>query len=568
MNTNYYRIVFPLLLLVGFLGVSQEADVIIPDSLKKRSIREIENSLNKSYGDSIKFPLYAKVLISKAKKKNNFLALLKGYAAASFSSTDPKLKIKYLDSSVVSSKNLDDKNYPAYSHSERARTYKRLGNYSKALDDYLKALQYFDEANNRSFYYETKHNIGLLKKIIYEYEDASKMFEEVLRYEDDNNISGKGHLSTMLALSSTYVKLGLQDSAAYYNKIGINESLKDSLDIYNFFVLNEGINKFYKKQHKASLDSIEKAVPIIEKQFRKINKSLLVSGYLHLGKLYKKFNNNEKVLESLGKIDTYHEETGFTSLEVSEGYEMLIKHYKAEDDKNQQLYYINKLFAVDSILDINYKDLSKKIIREYDTPRLLEEKELLISDLQKKEKKSNLKLIITLTVLVVTMVILLLQYNKNVKYKKRFNELMETKIPEANEKEISDNKDAKVAETSIGISNEIITDILNGLEIFEKKKGFLSANITTNDLAKQLNTNSKYLSKIINTYKKKSFSVYINELRIQYVIEKLKDDSKFRLYTVKAISREIGFNTTEAFSKSFYKTTGIYPSYFIKQLEK
>nr|WP_262922090.1 helix-turn-helix domain-containing protein [Aquimarina acroporae] len=145
---------------------------------------------------------------------------------------------------------------------------------------------------------------------------------------------------------------------------------------------------------------------------------------------------------------------------------------------------------------------------------------------------------------------------------------METKIPEANEKEISDNKDAKVAETSIGISNEIITDILNGLEIFEKKKGFLSANITTNDLAKQLNTNSKYLSKIINTYKKKSFSVYINELRIQYVIEKLKDDSKFRLYTVKAISREIGFNTTEAFSKSFYKTTGIYPSYFIKQLEK
>ena len=40
------------------------------------------------------------------------------------------------------------------------------------------------------------------------------------------------------------------------------------------------------------------------------------------------------------------------------------------------------------------------------------------------------------------------------------------------------------------------------------------------------------------------------------------------LETIKAIANEMGFNTTEAFSKSFYKSTGIYPSFFIKQLEK
>jgi AraC-like DNA-binding protein len=52
------------------------------------------------------------------------------------------------------------------------------------------------------------------------------------------------------------------------------------------------------------------------------------------------------------------------------------------------------------------------------------------------------------------------------------------------------------------------------------------------------------------------------------VIEELKVNSKFRRYTIRAIANEIGFNTTEAFSKSFYKTTGIYPSFFMKQLEK
>ncbi len=30
----------------------------------------------------------------------------------------------------------------------------------------------------------------------------------------------------------------------------------------------------------------------------------------------------------------------------------------------------------------------------------------------------------------------------------------------------------------------------------------------------------------------------------------------------------MGFNTTDAFSKAFYKQNGIHPSYFIKELEK
>jgi len=48
----------------------------------------------------------------------------------------------------------------------------------------------------------------------------------------------------------------------------------------------------------------------------------------------------------------------------------------------------------------------------------------------------------------------------------------------------------------------------------------------------------------------------------------LKQDSRFRKFTIKAIANEIGFNTDQAFSKAFYKRTGIYPSYFIKELDK
>jgi AraC-like DNA-binding protein len=46
----------------------------------------------------------------------------------------------------------------------------------------------------------------------------------------------------------------------------------------------------------------------------------------------------------------------------------------------------------------------------------------------------------------------------------------------------------------------------------------------------------------------------------------LKEDQKFRKYTIKAIAIEIGFNTDQAFSKAFHKKTGVFPSSFIKEL--
>ena len=85
-------------------------------------------------------------------------------------------------------------------------------------------------------------------------------------------------------------------------------------------------------------------------------------------------------------------------------------------------------------------------------------------------------------------------------------------------------------------------------------------------LAKELNTNSTYLSKIINVYKEKNFSNYLHDLRIGYAIERLRDDEKFRLYSIKGISEEMGFKTSESFAKAFHKKTGIYPSAFIKTL--
>ncbi len=118
------------------------------------------------------------------------------------------------------------------------------------------------------------------------------------------------------------------------------------------------------------------------------------------------------------------------------------------------------------------------------------------------------------------------------------------------------------------LSSQTIQTILKDLSSFEIKQDFLNNNITLVYLALKLKTNSKYLSKTINLHKKKSFSQYINDLRIEYLIEKLKTDKTFTNYTIKAIGKEIGFNTSNAFSKAFFKKAGMHPSQYIKELNR
>jgi AraC-like DNA-binding protein len=87
-------------------------------------------------------------------------------------------------------------------------------------------------------------------------------------------------------------------------------------------------------------------------------------------------------------------------------------------------------------------------------------------------------------------------------------------------------------------------------------------------VAKRFNTNSSYLSKVVNLKKDKNFSQYISELRIAYAVDKLKNNPRFRKYTIKAIAEEVGFGNAQSFSKAFYSRTGIQPSYFIRNLNK
>ncbi len=120
---------------------------------------------------------------------------------------------------------------------------------------------------------------------------------------------------------------------------------------------------------------------------------------------------------------------------------------------------------------------------------------------------------------------------------------------------------------SLGISKEILETVILKIHSFEAQKLFLSQDVNLSSLAKELGTNSSYLSKIINHIKGKSFKNYMNDLRIEHAHQDLLENPQKRKYTIEAIAYDNGFKSAESFSKKFREKYNTYPSVFLKSLQ-
>lgn len=117
------------------------------------------------------------------------------------------------------------------------------------------------------------------------------------------------------------------------------------------------------------------------------------------------------------------------------------------------------------------------------------------------------------------------------------------------------------------ISEKAEQAILDKLEAFEKTELFTDQELSLKSLAKQLDTNTKYLSEIINSQKNKNFKTYVNELRINYIVQKLRSHPEYRQYKTSHLANEAGFTSRSSFTIVFKTVTGFSPSVFIASLE-
>lgn len=130
---------------------------------------------------------------------------------------------------------------------------------------------------------------------------------------------------------------------------------------------------------------------------------------------------------------------------------------------------------------------------------------------------------------------------------------------EDDEEPIADKKQKEKYKNS-NLTEEQKEEYITHIYAFMKdERPFLNAELTVQDLSKQLNISRHHLTEILNSELGKNFFTFINEYRIQEVQKRLLDP-KFEHLTIVAIAFESGFNSKSTFNSIFKQNVGQTPS--------
>lgn len=100
----------------------------------------------------------------------------------------------------------------------------------------------------------------------------------------------------------------------------------------------------------------------------------------------------------------------------------------------------------------------------------------------------------------------------------------------------------------------------------EAQKAYINPNLTLNDLARSLDTTPRQISQVVNQGFKMNFNDYINRMRVEAVVELLKE-KKHEQFTLLAIALDAGFNSKTTFNRAFKKFTGKSPREYLSDAE-
>jgi len=533
------------------------------DTLKNKSFNELKTIFYNSLDDINTARDVARFTLELAKEKRNTRAISNSYIRiyGTYFEENEIGKI-YLDSSIINSEKFNHNDLLAEAYFLRGNVFYRIGDDEKASEDFLNAKKFVTD--NKELYYRIIYNIGILKLDLGKNQEALEVFKECYNIEQnsEDNLILDDYLETLYGLSIAYTNLKLNDSASKYSKIGYELS-KPLNDLSHFkFTYSEGNNQFSRGNYRASKDSLYKSLNYLKKNGDLQN---LAIAYFYLGSIYKVQGVKNKMIDYFKKVDSIFEKTNYIYPETRPSYEYLIKFYENKNDLKKQLFYIKKLLVVDSILHKRYRNISDNIYISFDKANLIQEKNIIEDKFKKSKSNFLIKNIIYVTLIIIFCILLVFYYRRNAIYKEKFKELMKSE-------ETKNHKEANSINTvnekrKLDLDEKLVSSVLENLNEFEQNYGFLEKGLTVKLLSEKCNTNSKYLSKIINTYKEKTFRNYINHLRIDYAVHKIKTDKIFRNYTIAAIADSVGFSNSESYAKAFYKKTGIHTSYFVKKVK-
>lgn len=534
-----------------FLSFVTRAQGVGPDLSYDQLLKQIELHQGTS-----KVWTYLNTYLKKAKKEGNKPEIVHAYKEM-MHECDEKYRLHYADSMIMAARESKNKDLIGASYLSKGVVYYQRNMHQQALDNYVSANKYLVASTDNYLRYKVKYSIAQIKYYLGYYHEAISLFRECIAYFKDEE--PLPYLKSLHCLTICYTLTGDFDNAKATNKLTLEESARLGVrDLLPYIESAAGVIYYKTSDYHRAIKSLAYALPQIDEEGDYANKAIV---HFYLGSSYWEVGKQDTAVVHFKAVDKIFTEKNYLRPDLRHGYEYLIKYYHNKKMPDEELKYINQLLKADTVLGKEFRYLIKKVYKEHDTAGLLAEKEKIKAALNKSQWSGYI-FKGAIAILAVTLLYLLYRHRKLQKiYRQRFEALLKNDAPIPEDK-VSSPKDMP------DINPVIVNHILSKLEDFEKKKGYLKKDIKATKLAETFNTNYKYLAKVISVHRRKSFVNYINDLRIDYLVARLKEEPLLRKYTNGALASEAGFSTAQHFVTAFKKRAGMPPGYFVEELEK
>ena len=457
-----------------------------------------------------------------------------------------------------------------------ATLYQQKGAFRKAVDYAQKADQIISNTNNEPWKARVSGFLATQYRILKLYDKSKKYSEKAFEISEkienpEMANSTKGLMQQEMAYleqeKKNYRKSinHIIKAQQYFSKITQN---KDALTANNEQLL--GLNYFKLKEFDKSQNHYQKALELTDKMPPYYLKGLVYDG---LANIYLEKNDLKKAKENIDLAEKISEESQYLLLKneingTLKKYYLLTKNQDSLKKTEEKAEIITEQLSenISSFIDEDFSKLEKKN-----------------TEIEKKSMKKNIILGVSLF-FILLIGLLFLQYRRKQKesiatfkeiIRKSRNEIgpSEMKIKAATnypqiEKEQANPIMQKISEQEGVMTLETEQKLLKKLEEFEESDLCINRNISLPFLSSHFGNNTKYLSYVINTHKKKTFNNYINDLRIKYIVKKLNEEPLYRQYKIAVLAEEAGFSSPNKFATIFKEVTSLSPSLFIKYLDK
>ena len=202
-------------------------------------------------------------------------------------------------------------------------------------------------------------------------------------------------------------------------------------------------------------------------------------------------------------------------------------------------------------------------VAELNYIRELKKKEEATQELEQRQQLQQIFLLAAIIVIAVIVIAALLLWQKNRQLRERNRSLYEKNVQVIRIEAVEQEQRKTYSKSSL---NDEQRETLVGRiqEVLANPDIICQQDFTLNKLAKMINSNTTYVSQVINETYGMAFSNLLGSRRIHIACQWMEDPARVGSITIEAIASASGFKSRTAFINAFKRETGLTPSEYIR----